>query len=179
MAIQQSIVREAQDVIGALLAPGLADPYPLYGWLRENAPVVYSERHGAYLLSRYDDCELAYRSPQLFRSDENDTLLELLPQAVEHQEYRRLFASLVGGPLPYTPLRRMIAQLLTPDVVRFIRDGMRRISDGVLTAVAAADDGSPVDLHTAISVPVAERSLSALIGVPAGDMPEATALVRR
>src|SRR5213078_2303848 len=34
MAIQQSIVREAQSVIGQLLAPGLEDPYPLYAWLR-------------------------------------------------------------------------------------------------------------------------------------------------
>ena len=36
MAVQQSIVREAQNVIGQLLAPGLEDPYPLYAWLREN-----------------------------------------------------------------------------------------------------------------------------------------------
>jgi cytochrome P450 family 114 len=179
MAIQQSIVREAQNVIGQLLAPGLEDPYPLYAWLRENAPVVYSERHDAYLLSRYRDCELAFRAPQLFRSEENDTLLELLPQAVEHPEYRALFASLTGSALPYTPLRRMIAQLLTPDVVRFIRDGMRRITDGVAQAVAEADDGSPIDLHSALSVPVTERSLSALVGVPMGEMAEATTLIRR
>jgi cytochrome P450 family 114 len=180
MPTQQSIDREAQDVVEKLLAPGLENPYPLYVWLRENAPVVYSERYDAYLLSRFADCERAFRSPHLFRSEEHDTLMELLPQSVEAQEYRALFSSLVGGnPLPYTPLRRLIAQLLTPDVVRMIRDGMRRICDVVLDAVAAADDGRPVDLHTAVSVPVAERALSALVGVPRNEFVEASALLRR
>lgn len=180
MSIQQSIAREAQGVVEQLLAPGLENPYPLYTWLRENAPVVYSERYNAFLLSRYADCELAFRSPQLFRSNEHDTLMELLPQSVEHQEYRTTFSSLVmGNPLPYTPLRRLIAQLLTPDVVRYIRDGMRSICNHVVDAVAAADDGSPVDLHSAVSVPVAEWALSALVGVPDTQRVEGQALMRQ
>jgi cytochrome P450 len=180
MPSQQSIDREAQNVVEQLLAPGLENPYPLYVWLRENAPVVYSERHDAYLLSRFADCERAFRSPHLFRSDEHDTLMELLPQSVEHEEYRALFSSLVRGtPLPYTPLRRLIAELLTPDVVRFIRDGMRRICDTVVDTVAETDDGNPVDLHSAISVPVAERALSVLVGVPGAEFVEGSALMRR
>lgn len=31
------------------------DPYPVYEWLRETAP-VYRCRTGAYLLTRYTDC---------------------------------------------------------------------------------------------------------------------------
>src|SRR5262249_6810405 len=126
MPINQSTVREAQNVIAQLLAPGVKDPYPLYNWLRVNAPVVYSERHDAYLLSRWADCALAFRSPLLFRTPEHDTLMELLPQTVEYQPYRALFSSLIEGtPQPYAPLRRMLGQLLTPDVVRYIRDVMR------------------------------------------------------
>lgn len=178
MPTKQLITREAQDVVTRLHAPGMDDPYPLYAWLRENAPVVYSKRHDAYLLSRFADCALAFRAPQLFRGIEQDSLMELIPQAAEHESYRMLFASLnSGNPLPYPPIRRLMAGLLTPDVVRYIRDGMRRIRDDVLDAVAAADDGNPIDLHSAISVPVCQRALSALIGVPDGDHPQAAKLV--
>ena len=179
MPIDQSITREAQDVIAELQKPGVADPYPLYTWLRDNAPVVYSERHDAYLLSRYADCAQAFRAPDQFRNAEHDTLMELMPQSVEHQTYRVLFASLMDGrPLPYTPIRRLIATLLTPDVVRYIRNGMRQICDDVLDAVAAADDGGLIDLHSAVSVPISERALSALIGASAG-RPQADKLVPR
>jgi cytochrome P450 len=180
MPIDQSTVREAQNVIGQLLAPGVKDPYPLYSWLRDNAPVVYSERHDAYLLSRFADCTLAFRSPLLFRTPEHDTLMELLPQTVEYQPYRALFSSLVGGvPEPYGPLRRNLGRLLTPDAVRYIRDVMRQVSDGVLDSLAAADDGTPVDLHSALSVPIGEVSMATLVGVQPADLPEATKLMRQ
>jgi cytochrome P450 len=180
MSVDNSTVREAQNVIAQLLAPGLKDPYPLYSWLRDNAPVVYSERHDAYLLSRFADCALAFRSPLLFRTPEHDTLMELLPQTVEYEPYRALFSSLVDGtPQPYAPLRRRLGQLLTPDVVRYIRDVMRRVSDEVLDSVAAADDGTPVDLHSALSVPIGELSIATLLGVQPADLPEATKLMRR
>jgi cytochrome P450 len=137
MSSKQSISQEAQDVIARLQAPGMVDPYPLYAWLRENAPVVHSEWHDAYLVSRYADCARVFRSPHEFSSVEHDTLMELMPQSVEHQEYRALFSSLLGGkPLPYTPIRQLITALLTPDVVRYIRDGMRRIRDAVLAVMA-------------------------------------------
>jgi cytochrome P450 family 114 len=178
MAIKYSIAREAQEVIARLQAPGLADPYPLYAWLREHAPIVYSDWHQAYLLSRYSDCARVFRTPHQFTSVEYDTLMELMPQSVVHQEYRALFSSLIGGnPLPYTPIRRLLGALLTPDVVRYIRDGMRRISQDVVDIVAAADDGNPVDLHNAVSVPVSRRALSALIGASDGEQPEISKLV--
>src|SRR6266545_5788993 len=105
MPLKQSITREAQGIIAQLHAPGLADPYPLYTWLRENAPVVYSEWHEAYLVSRFADCERIFRSPEVFTTSEYDTLMEFMPQAIEQQEYRSLFASLLdGNPLPYTPI---------------------------------------------------------------------------
>jgi cytochrome P450 len=178
MSSKQSIAREAQDVIARLHEPGMADPYPLYTWLRENAPVVYSEWHDAYLLSRYTDCARAFRAPQQFTSDEYDTLMELMPQSVEPQAYRGLFSSLLDGkPLPYTPIRRLIGALLTPDVVRYIRDGMRRISDDVMDVVAEADDGNPVDLHNAISMPVGQRALAALVGGADAEQPQVAKLV--
>ena len=176
----QSITREAQRVIAQLHAPGTVDPYPLYTWLRDNAPVVYSERHGAYLVSRYIDCARVFRAPHEFRSVEHGTLMELMPQSAEHQPYRTLFASLIDGrPLPYTPIRRLVAALLTPDVVRYIRNGMRDIRDDVLDAVSAADDGSPIDLHGAVSRSVSERALSALVGAPGTGDPRAATLVPR
>jgi cytochrome P450 len=32
-----------------------ADPYPVYRWMRDEAPVFHSEKWGTYALSRFDD----------------------------------------------------------------------------------------------------------------------------
>ena len=41
---------------GALFGAGmLADPYPVYRWLRERDPVHWEPSLGAWILTRYDD----------------------------------------------------------------------------------------------------------------------------
>lgn len=44
------------------------DPYADYAWLRENAPVYYSEEAGVWGLTRHADVLMAERSPDLFSS---------------------------------------------------------------------------------------------------------------
>lgn len=34
-----------------------ADPYPVYGRLREETPLYYNDRHNFYAVSRFDDVE--------------------------------------------------------------------------------------------------------------------------
>ncbi|WTW96726.1 cytochrome P450 [Streptomycetaceae bacterium NBC_01309] len=44
------------------------DPYADYAWLRENAPVYYSEEAGVWGLTRHADVLMAERSPDIFSS---------------------------------------------------------------------------------------------------------------
>ncbi|MGW7350007.1 cytochrome P450 [Streptomyces sp. NPDC054784] len=51
-------VREAPDILSPEFA---ADPYPSYAVLRESYPLLWHEATGAYLVSRYEDVQLAFR----------------------------------------------------------------------------------------------------------------------
>lgn len=44
-----------------------ADPYPLYGRLREEDPVHWSEPLDAWVLTRYDDVVAVLKNPRFFR----------------------------------------------------------------------------------------------------------------
>lgn len=47
-----------------------ADPYPVYRWMREEAPVFYSEKWNWWALSRFEDVRAAATDPDTFLSYE-------------------------------------------------------------------------------------------------------------
>ena len=47
-----------------------ADPFPVYRWMRDEAPVFYSENWGWWALSRFEDVRAAATDPQTFLSYE-------------------------------------------------------------------------------------------------------------
>ena len=47
-----------------------ADPFPVYEWMREEAPVFYSDRWNWWALSRFDDVRAAALDPATFQSFE-------------------------------------------------------------------------------------------------------------
>jgi cytochrome P450 len=50
------------------------DPYPIYRWLREDAPVFRNDRLDFWALSRHVDVLSAFRSPEVFSSSHGVTL---------------------------------------------------------------------------------------------------------
>jgi Cytochrome P450 len=47
-----------------------ADPFPVYRWMRDEAPVFYSEKWNWWALSRFEDVRAAATDPQTFLSYE-------------------------------------------------------------------------------------------------------------
>ena len=47
-----------------------ADPFPVYRWMRAEAPVFSSEKWGWWALSRFEDVRAAALDPDTFRSFE-------------------------------------------------------------------------------------------------------------
>ena len=41
-----------------------ADPFPVYRWMRDEAPVFYSEKWNWWALSRFEDVRAAATDPQ-------------------------------------------------------------------------------------------------------------------
>jgi hypothetical protein len=60
-----------------------ADPFAVYRWMRDEAPVYRSERWGWWALTRFEDVRAAITDPDTFRSfegmDIDDTALEQAP----------------------------------------------------------------------------------------------------
>ena len=104
----------------------IADPYPIYARLRDEAPVAYVEDVDLWVLSRYDDVLAALRDPEMFSSDLRGLAkgLRVNPFNPTMKIPRRLAA--IGGRLPWarvlltsdppehTVLRRKISKAFTP-----------------------------------------------------------------
>jgi hypothetical protein len=55
----------------------IADPYPVYARLREEAPIYYNERFDFWAISRHSDVEQALANWQVFSNRRSD-ILELI-----------------------------------------------------------------------------------------------------
>lgn len=65
----QVYMNEGMDVTD-LSSPGVvADPYPYFTWLREHDPVHWNQRHGAWLISSYDEVHSGFRDPARLSSN--------------------------------------------------------------------------------------------------------------
>ena len=63
------------------------DPYPLYGRLRDEAPLYHNERLGFYALSRFEDVERALVNRQVFINGHGSTLSLLASDARDPAGY--------------------------------------------------------------------------------------------
>ncbi|WP_322768031.1 cytochrome P450 [Frankia sp. Cr1] len=56
-------------------SPAMAeDPYPTYGWLRDNAPLYHNAERGFYALTRYQDVLAAFLDAETFLTSHGTTL---------------------------------------------------------------------------------------------------------
>lgn len=179
MQIEPDVQCRANDILVQLMTSGEVDPYPLYGWLRENAPLFYSEQVGAYILSRYTDCERVLKDHRTFRSVDQSVVEEMFPQATVHEAYRLLLSAIVAqNPPAHSRLRRLVSREFTPRRVGGIRPEIERICDELLDGAAVLmRDGAVVDLHSTVSMPLPLRVLAALLGLPRDDLPRVSVLV--
>ena len=151
---------------------GRADPYPIYAWLREHAP-VYAGDAGTVLLSRYEDCAFVLRNAQLFRGADDAEIAQVFPRATTHPAFAALVTSLVGSSPPkHTRLRQLVGRDFTPRRVAGLQAGIERFVDRLLDEVALRlADGEAVDLHRAVSVAVPLHVFAELVGIPDADRP--------
>ncbi|WP_055713560.1 cytochrome P450 [Streptomyces torulosus] len=57
------------EFFNPLSAEMIADPYPAYRRLREHAPVYWHQQLGAWLLTRFTDCQAVLRDSERFAAD--------------------------------------------------------------------------------------------------------------
>jgi cytochrome P450 len=136
------------------------DPYPVYRWLRDEAPVYHNEALGFWALSRFDDVWDAHLDWQSFSSTAGQTLEKVettLPMMIS-----------MDPPL-HTRVRNLVSKVFTPRRVSEMEPTVRRITRDRL---AGLEPGNQIDLFEQLASSMPMDVISTMLGVPAADRDE-------
>src|SRR3954454_19609281 len=147
----------------SLPADFIDDPFPYYAALREHEP-VHRMPDGAYLITRWRDCDAVYRDAQVFSSDKK---IEFGPKYGDTPLYRHHTTSLVFNDPPlHTQVRRAIQMALSNRVIAGMEAGLVALVDRLLDAMEAKGRADLIeDFAAAIPVEV----IGNLLAVPHED----------
>jgi cytochrome P450 len=139
------------------------DPFPYYRALREHDP-VHRMPNGAYLITRWRDCDAIYRDAQVFSSDKK---IEFRPKYGDAPLFEHHTTSLVFNDPPlHTHVRRAIQMALSNRVIAEMEQGLIALVDRLLDAMAAKGRADLIE-DFAAAIPV--EIIGNLLGVPHAD----------
>ncbi|HZN14266.1 MAG TPA: cytochrome P450 [Acidimicrobiales bacterium] len=139
-------------------APGFVeDPYPTYARMRTEAPVHWSERLGAWMVTRYEDVDHIFRDPT-FSSDRT--------RATKFKGGPPTMRSIQSDPPEYVEMRGAITATLTTSVIEAIRPRVTQLVQELLDGLADRDE---FDLIADFAYPLPITVIAELFGVPEGD----------
>jgi cytochrome P450 len=149
-----------------LSAEVVAEPHPTFARLREQDPVHWSERHRAWVLTRYDDVSAAFRDVRL-SSDRASPMT-------------RGYASKAGGddpvvsvltrwmvfrdPPDHTRMRRALRGAFTPAAIGELQPTVARVVDDLLERLP-----TQFDFYGDFAVPLPAIVIAVLLGIPSED----------
>lgn len=143
----------------------VADPYPLFRRLRNEAPVHWWEQGHMWIVSRYADVEATLKDPR-FSPDSRHWRLhqaqgrdQMPPELVDFFKYGLFEASRAD----HTRIRKLVTPTVNPRAVTQ-REGMiQEVVDDLLAPVAGHDT---FDLLPTLAGPLPIRVVSRLLGIP-------------
>lgn len=163
-------------VTDELLGPGAAaDPYPIYAGLREHAPVHWSPRHRAWLVTRYADVSAAFADKAL----SNDRVRPVLerrraegkPDAAPGASERVLGMladwMVVTDPPAHTRLRKLAAGAFKGQRISAMDERITALVDELLDDVAGRTDA--LDLIAEVAYPLPATVIATMLGAPPQD----------
>lgn len=129
------------------------DPSADYAWLRENAPVYYSEEAGAWGLTRHADVSFAERNPEIFSSANGSRPIgRPQPSMIDSddpQHYRR---------------RKLVSKGFTPRQVNAMEDHVREIVKTLIARMLAQPERK-ADLVRQFAAPLPMTMIGEMLGV--------------
>jgi len=146
-----------------LPADFIDDPFPYYRALREHDP-VHRMPDGAYLVTRWRDCDAVYRDARVFSSDKK---VEFGPKYGDAPLFEHHTTSLVFNDPPlHTHVRRAIQMALSNRVIAEMEAGLVALVDRLIDAMAAKGRADLIE-DFAAAIPV--EIIGNLLGVPHAD----------
>jgi cytochrome P450 len=161
------------EIDDQLLSPAYVDnPYATYDLLRARAPLYWSARWSAWIVTRYDDVLGILRDHRRFSNQGRYTrYLGQLPAdqraqlaaLIEHYEHGGLVQL---DPPAHTRLCRLVNLAFTPRAVAQMRLLVERLVDQLLDDVAARGH---LELIRDFAFPLPATVIAGMLGVPAAD----------
>jgi cytochrome P450 len=130
------------------------NPYPVYRWLRDEAPVYHNEEIGFWALSRFDDVLNAHLDPGTFVSGHGVTI----------EGYDQHNDTLIGRDEPsHGWHRKLVSRLFTPRAISELEPKVRGIAAGVLDG---ARDAGEIDIVAEFSTHLPMMVIAEMLGLP-------------
>lgn len=142
------------------------NPYPVYTWLRDRAPLYRNDDLDFWALSRYADVRAALRDPALFSSAHGVTLELWDANAAD------LVGFLAMDPPRHTRMRALVSRGFTPATVAGLEPAVRAVARRHL---APALEAGTFDFAGVVSA-IPGDVVSELLGVPREDRAEMSRL---
>src|ERR1051325_3337983 len=152
-----------------------ADPFPIFGRLRETDPVHWSEPMKAWVVTRYDDVKAIALNNAEVSANRLAPFFSAVPE-----KRRTSYASLMmylgtwmvfRDPPDHTRLRRLFTKAFTSRSLDMLKPAIGGIVDMLLDDMEAKEKaGRTVDWIVDFSYPLPAFVIMDLLGVPRGDL---------
>ncbi|MCP5066448.1 MAG: cytochrome P450, partial [bacterium] len=137
------------------------DPYPIYEYLRDEAPVYHNEKLGFYALSRFEDVLQASIDYNTYSSARGILIQDMDPDYLE-----AVPMMIMMDPPRQTRLRKLISKAFTPRKVAAMEPGVRELCVGILEPLV--ERGS-CDFVKEFAAVMPMEIISTMLGVPEAD----------
>lgn len=152
--------------IDMLAADAIDDPHRVFGALRDEAPIQWSDRHRAWIVMGHPELDAAFRDRRLstermaqFRSRLTEHRAAALAKAIDLLDGWMLFHE----PPEHTRLRSPLARSFTPRAVQGLDQRVAALVDGLLDDMGGTDGG---DLVGRFAHPLPAAVIAEMFGVP-------------
>jgi cytochrome P450 len=145
----------------------LADPYPLYRRLRDEAPVLWDPYLHAWVVTRYADVSHVLHRFKAARTPDPDRLEALGMGKLTPIAAVMVRQMLFLDPPEHGRVRRLASAAFTPRRVAHLREHIRQITEGLVDDLAAR--GERFDVMTGLANPLPAIVTAEMLGVPTSD----------
>jgi cytochrome P450 len=141
------------------------DPWAVYRWMRDEAPVYHHPELDFYAVSRYEDCVEVHRDVRSF-SNTRGVTLDQLRSAAFGKVVESTGSILMMDPPRHERMRKLVNRAFTPRRVAGWEPVARRVICGFLDDLV---DRASFDVVRDVSGPFPVEVISEILGVPAAD----------
>lgn len=163
-------ISSAEDVITAIVAGGVQDPFPLYDTARElDTGVHWSSILNGWVICRFADVHTMCCDHETFSNDYFYETNGILNPATEEQRRYIAISSqqfMVKDPPLHTRIRSVFRAAFTPRAINTWKAYVERITDELLDEFSAGDQ---IDIMPRLAATVPVTVIADILGVPAQD----------